>query len=101
MRGFDPLNIQSRVRAARPGTIVEPFRINVVEPIHWTTQPQREQLLRASFYNLFLLPAADVPIDLLTNSATGAMSTHQWAAVIEGERKLCRQPELDRFRDSA
>ena len=31
-----------------PRTIIEPFRIKSVEPIHWTTRAQREQLLRAA-----------------------------------------------------
>ena len=66
-----------------PRTIIEPFRIKSVEPIHWTTRAQREQSLRAAFYNLFLLPADDVLIDLLTDSGTGAMSTHQWAAMVQ------------------
>ena len=47
-----------------PRTIIEPFRIKSVEPIRWTTRTQREQLLRAANYNLFLLPADDVLIDL-------------------------------------
>src|SRR5438132_2474397 len=81
-----------------PRTIIEPFRIKSVEPIHWTTRREREQLLRAAHYNLFLLPAADVLIDLLTDSGTGAMSTHQWAAVMEGDESYAGSKSFDGFR---
>ena len=39
-------------------TIIEPFRIKVVEPIRMTSRAEREEILRAAGYNLFLIRAA-------------------------------------------
>ena len=81
-------------------TIIEPFRIKSVEPIRWTTREQRETLLRDANYNLFLLAAEDVLIDLLTDSGTGAMSRDQWAGIQRGDESYAGSPSWFAFRDS-
>lgn len=81
-------------------TIIEPFRIKAVEPLRLTTPAQREEMLREASFNLFLVRARDVIIDLLTDSGTGAMSAEQWAGMMRGDESYAGADSFFRFRDS-
>lgn len=81
-------------------TIIEPFRIKSVEPLRRTTPEERAECLHQAGYNLFLIPADDILIDLLTDSGTSAMSTAQWAAMMRGDESYAGSPSYFRLKDA-
>src|SRR6059058_5790410 len=77
-------------------TIIEPFKIKVVEPIRMTTREERQPVLRQAHYNMFNIRATDILIDLLTDSGTSAMSSEQWAAMMRGDNACAGSNSLYR-----
>ena len=78
-------------------TIIEPFKIKSVEPIRFTTLAEREEILKQAYFNMFLVPAEHVLIDLLTDSGTAAMSAKQWAGMMEGDESYAGARSFYRF----
>jgi tyrosine phenol-lyase len=81
-------------------TIIEPHRVKMVEPIRLTDRDERERLIKEAHYNLFLLHAEDVIIDLLTDSGTSAMSSEAWGAMMRGDESYAGARSWYRFRDT-
>ncbi len=81
-------------------TIIEPFKIKMIEPIKLTTREEREDLIDAAFFNPFMLRAEDVIIDLLTDSGTSAMSSEAWAAMMRGDESYASARSWYVFRDT-
>ena len=78
-------------------TIIEPFKIKMVEPIKFTTSDERESILQKVHFNLFQIPAEEVIIDLLTDSGTAAMSSEQWAGMLRGDESYAGARSWYRF----
>ena len=63
----------------------EPFKIKAIEEIPITTRSEREKYIKEADYNPFSLKSDYITIDLLTDSGTSAMSSKQWAAIMDGD----------------
>ncbi len=81
-------------------TIIEPFKIKSVEPIYFNTKAERSEILKKAGYNPFRIKARDVLIDLLTDSGTSAMSSSQWAGIMQGDESYAGSDSFFRFEEA-
>ncbi|MBS1958883.1 MAG: tryptophanase, partial [Bdellovibrionales bacterium] len=80
-------------------TIIEPFKIKVIEPLAQLSRAEREKALKAAHYNLFLLRSEHVTFDFLTDSGTTAMSAAQWAAMMVADESYAGSRSFHKFRE--
>jgi tyrosine phenol-lyase len=78
-------------------TIIEPFKIKMVEPLPMLSQSERERILEEAGHNLFLVAAKHVTFDFLTDSGTSAMSAAQWGAMMIADESYAGSQSFERF----
>lgn len=81
-------------------TIIEPFKIKMVEPLHFHTRDHREKVLKEAGYNLFLINSDQITFDFLTDSGTTAMSANQWASMITADESYAGSKSFELFKNA-
>jgi len=72
----------------------------MVSPIRLPDREERVENIDAAGYNVFNLDAADVYIDLLTDSGTGTMSAEQWAGLFRGDEAYAGSRSFQSLEDA-
>lgn len=75
----------------------DPYRVKVVEKIKLTTREERRKVIESANFNLFMVKAEDVMIDLLTDSGTGAMSAQQCCGLLAGDESYAGSKSFFKF----
>ncbi len=78
-------------------TRIEPFKIKSVEKIAITTEAEREQFIKDAHYNTFYLKSEQITLDFLTDSGTTAMSSKQWAQLLDGDESYAGSKSYYKF----
>lgn len=77
--------------------VVPPYRNKSIEKITFYSEEVRKAELKRAGYNTFQIKAKFVPIDLLTDSGTSAMSKEQWAAMMLGDEAYAGSESFEKL----
>ena len=69
----------------------------MIEHINLIPKELRLKAIERCGYNVFLLKAEEIFIDLLTDSGTGAMSDRQWSAMMLGDESYSGSRSFFKF----
>lgn len=81
-------------------TVIEPFKMKVVEPLRFLQREQRERILKEAGNNLFLVKSEDVTFDFLTDSGTTAMSAEQWGGMMVADESYAGSRSFHKFKNA-
>ncbi len=91
------INKNINLNPKKQRTIIEPFKIKMVEPLPFLNKNQRSEILTEAGYNLFLIKAEHVTFDFLTDSGTTAMSATQWGAMMVADESYAGSRSYHKF----
>ncbi|KFE68897.1 tryptophanase [Hyalangium minutum] len=78
-------------------TLAEPYRVKMVEKVRIPSRSERESILKKAHYSVVHVDSADIFIDVITDSGTGAMSDQQWAGLMKGDEAYMRSRSFIEF----
>ncbi len=77
--------------------LLPPWIIKTVQMSSNSTKAERRKELERTGYNVFMVEARTITLDLLTDSGTGALSDEQWAEIVSADERYAHSETYEEF----